>query len=206
MADAREYDPSAPVPRDPIERIEVAWYDPETLTPNPANYRTHPEGGTPATAESLGRFGWVKIPVYNRRTGRLVDGHDRREIVIRRGEPAMPVRVVDLSEEDERDLILVLDRTTGEAGIDRDKLADLLGTFDGDGALGDLVAGLAAEANLVELLRDPAPAVPPADANPLGDEQPIEAVPPDEFPAFDENLPTTHRCPKCDYRWNGKPD
>jgi ParB-like chromosome segregation protein Spo0J len=32
-----------------------------------------------------------------------------------------------------------------------------------------------------------------------------ELAPPAEFPAFDEDLETEHRCPKCGYEWSGKP-
>ena len=28
---------------------------------------------------------------------------------------------------------------------------------------------------------------------------------PDEFPEIDEDLPTEFQCPKCSYRWSGKP-
>lgn len=27
---------------------------------------------------------------------------------------------------------------------------------------------------------------------------------PDQFPEFDEDIPTQHRCPKCNYEWSGK--
>jgi len=25
-----------------------------------------------------------------------------------------------------------------------------------------------------------------------------------EFPAYDENIPTEHSCPKCGFKWSGK--
>lgn len=33
----------------------------------------------------------------------------------------------------------------------------------------------------------------------------LQAEPPLEFPAYDENLETDYRCPKCAYVWSGKP-
>lgn len=30
-------------------------------------------------------------------------------------------------------------------------------------------------------------------------------TPPDQFPEFDEGIETTHECPKCSYKWSGKP-
>ncbi len=32
-----------------------------------------------------------------------------------------------------------------------------------------------------------------------------EPEPPADFRAVDENLPTEFQCPKCAYRWSGKP-
>ena len=32
-----------------------------------------------------------------------------------------------------------------------------------------------------------------------------EPEPPDDFPAVDENVPTEFQCPKCSFRWSGKP-
>jgi rubredoxin len=32
-----------------------------------------------------------------------------------------------------------------------------------------------------------------------------EAAPPEEFPTYDEDLPTDFCCPKCGYTWSGKP-
>ena len=32
-----------------------------------------------------------------------------------------------------------------------------------------------------------------------------EPTPPADFPTADENLPTEFQCPKCSYRWSGKP-
>jgi hypothetical protein len=29
---------------------------------------------------------------------------------------------------------------------------------------------------------------------------------PEEFKAFDDDLPTEHRCPRCAYEWNGSPE
>jgi ParB-like chromosome segregation protein Spo0J len=35
-------------------------------------------------------------------------------------------------------------------------------------------------------------------------EQASESLRPEEFPSFDDNDETSHRCPKCQYEWNGK--
>lgn len=35
-------------------------------------------------------------------------------------------------------------------------------------------------------------------------EAPAAPVPPAEFPSYDEDIETEHRCPKCGYEWSGK--
>jgi hypothetical protein len=35
--------------------------------------------------------------------------------------------------------------------------------------------------------------------------EPPEPEPPEDFTAVDENLPTQFQCPKCSFRWSGKP-
>jgi rubredoxin len=34
---------------------------------------------------------------------------------------------------------------------------------------------------------------------------PPEPMPPEDFTAVDENLPTDFVCPRCKYAWSGKP-
>ena len=29
-------------------------------------------------------------------------------------------------------------------------------------------------------------------------------TPPDDFPVFDDDLPTEYKCPSCEYEWSGK--
>jgi len=89
--------------------LELAWLSPEDLEENPLNWRLHPFQQRLTIASMLDRVGWAGALLYNRRTGRLIDGHLRRELAIERGDEAVPVLIGDWSEEQERRILALLD-------------------------------------------------------------------------------------------------
>lgn len=60
---------------------------------------------------SLGKFGLVEPLVWNRRTGRLVGGHQRLAILLGEGETEADVSVVDLDPGQEKALNIALNRS-----------------------------------------------------------------------------------------------
>src|SRR4051812_10841859 len=54
--------------------------------------------------QSILTFGYVDPLIYNKRTGRLVGGHQRLQILKDLGEDKVQVSIVDLSENGEKDL------------------------------------------------------------------------------------------------------
>jgi DNA modification methylase len=104
----------------------VEFRDPRDLTKNPRNPYQHPPVQQGRVRESLQRFGWVYPVVVNDRSGRIVDGHERVEQAIALGAREVPVYAVDLSPTDEREMLLVLNRTTEERGQKDDVLLELL--------------------------------------------------------------------------------
>lgn len=166
------------------QEFTIEHLAPETLTPNPANFRRHPEIQREALRESLEEHGYLSAPIYNARTQNLIDGHARVELAVANGEATIPVRVIDVSEEQERRILASFDRIGSLALHDDQALATLLQ----DLAASDegLPAGWG-ESDLEELLVGLA-----------------EVTAPEEFPEVDENLETEHRCPKCNYTWSGK--
>ena len=100
--------------------MELVWADPRTLTPHPHNYRTHPRHQRKALATGLLRLGWVTPLVMNRRTGRLLDGHLRREQAIERNLEEVPVIVLDLDEDQEVAALGMIDRIAQMATVDAD--------------------------------------------------------------------------------------
>ncbi|MCP3996048.1 MAG: DNA modification methylase, partial [bacterium] len=85
---------------------------------------------------SMTTFGVVEPVVVNRRTGRIVGGHQRVKAAEAQGIAELPVVHVDLDETEERQLNVALNRISGE--FDLDKLADLLKELEVTGADLDL--------------------------------------------------------------------
>ena len=61
---------------------------------------------------SLKTFGMLEPVVFNKRTGRIVGGHQRVKILQSQGETEVDVSLVDLSDEDEN-LCALLNRAQG---------------------------------------------------------------------------------------------
>lgn len=116
---------------------------PAELRANPKNWRTHPQEQQDAMAGILDEVGWVQRIVVNRTTGNLVDGHLRLELAEKRQEAIVPVVYVELTE-DEEDLVLAaLDPIGGLAGIDGERLSELLANLHPESiGLQNLIAGL----------------------------------------------------------------
>lgn len=183
MARRRSSTPSAePAPDAPPLRLE--WRTPAELAENPRNWRTHPPEQTAALRDVMAEVGWAGALLYNARTGRLIDGHARRELAMQQGAERVPVLVGDWPEEQEALILATLDPIAGMAKAGQEALQALLADVQTDSvAVGALLATLAVDASQ---------ALPPT-----------EPAPPEEFPAYDEHVETEHECPKCGYRWSG---
>ncbi|MFA6605125.1 MAG: ParB N-terminal domain-containing protein [Patescibacteria group bacterium] len=113
-----------------IRRMLVA-----AIKPAPDNPRKISPKAQKALRESLRRWGLVEPLVWNERTGHIVGGHQRLELLCREGVEEVDVVVVDLPPADERALNLTLNNPGAQ------------GTFtDLDGQLEALDASLDLEA------------------------------------------------------------
>lgn len=141
--------------------------DPATLTPHALNWRTHGAQQRAVLEQVLDEIGFVQDVIVNERTGNLVDGHLRLELALERGEPSLPVVYVDLSEEEERRILLTLDPISAMAGVDTANLTALMeGMALGEDAWTKMLADLARSNGI-----DPAP---PLDGATDPDEVPAE--------------------------------
>lgn len=123
--------------------------DPEELLANPFNHRIHGKNQQDVMAGVLDEVGWVQDVVVNQQTGHIVDGHLRVTLALRKGEPAIPVKWVDLTEEEEHLILLTLDWVTGLAQIDRTQVDLLLHDIQtADEHLQEALAQIAADAGL----------------------------------------------------------
>lgn len=91
--------------------------------------------------------------------------------------------IVTCDDDTARRINLVDNRASDLGEYDNDALAELLSYLDDDYTGSGYNAG-----DVNRLLFVPQP-----------------DDPPEEFPAFDEDIPTAYQCPKCQYSWSGKP-
>jgi len=161
--------------------VEHGDADPKELEAHPLNWREHPEFQQAALLDVLERVGWVQDIIVNKRTNKVIDGHLRREIALHRGESAVPVKYVDLSEEEEAVVLATLDPLSALASPNTDTLEALLKGVDADGALGDLLAGVKAASGLDGLFPDG-----------VGPQEKDESI---------EGEVEFIQCPSCSHRW-----
>ena len=108
--------------RIPISQINRAPYNPRVnlKKDDPAKYELLKKG--------ILEFGCVELLIWNERTGNLVGGHQRLDVLEDIGETEAEVSVVDLDLEMEKVLNLQLNKNTGD--WDNVKLKDLLESLD----------------------------------------------------------------------------
>ncbi len=100
-------------------KVNPAPYNPRArLTPEDHEYQT--------IKNSIEEFGLAELPVWNKRTGNLVSGHVRLDILKAKGEKAAKFVVVDLPPEKEKALNITLNNPRVSGRWDDAGLANLL--------------------------------------------------------------------------------
>lgn len=160
----------------PVERVAVA-----SLKPHPQNPMTHGERNVELIKRSLQEFGQAKsIAVWR---GYVVAGCGTLEAARRLGWREVLATRVDYLTEQQALAYLLMDNKSGdEHGYDSDAVAAIVQAIGQEKA--ERWTGLA-PAEVEPLMRGADPGAPA------------------EFPAYDENLATDHKCPKCGYEWSG---
>jgi hypothetical protein len=116
---------------------------PDQLLANPLNWRTHPKKQQDALSGVLNEVGLVQNVIVNRTTGHMIDGHARVLLAMREEQPSVPITYVDLTEAEEAKVLAVLDPIGGLAGMDDERLDELLANVHTDDpALQDLLDSL----------------------------------------------------------------
>ena len=158
---------------------------PTQLLANPSNWRIHPKHQQDALTAVLDKVGWVQRVIVNKRTQHIVDGHLRVSLAISRNEPEVPVVYVDLSEQEELAVLATIDPLSAMAATDSAKLQELLDSVQIDDAALEAVLRRSVGETVGGIL------------------QPV--LSPEEFGAYGEDIDTEYCCPKCGYKWSGKP-
>ena len=118
---------------------------------NPRNWRIHPLNQQNALKGVLEEVGWVQEVIINKRTGHLVDGHLRCQLAAREGAKTIPVKYVDLSEDEEILVLSTLDPIAAMAATDKQKLDELFQDIQSDNEnVQKLISEIAEKEQLLE--------------------------------------------------------
>jgi DNA modification methylase len=111
--------------------MDIEQRDPAELVPADYNPRKIDDHQLDALKRSLDRWGFVEPVVMNKRTGRIVGGHQRVKAALALAVPEVPTVWVDIDEEGEKALNIALNQISGE--WEEDKLAALLDELEAKG-------------------------------------------------------------------------
>ncbi len=153
--------------------LRLVYMSPDELSEHPSNWRRHSTLQKDAIAGALDEVGWAGALLYNTRSCRLIDGHARRDIALRKGIARVPVLLGDWSEADETKILLTLDPLGAMAQTDPACLDALLRDAQtADQALATLLTRLAEEAELIPSGPAVSGAAASPSASPAGDGTP----------------------------------
>ena len=148
------------------------------LVPAEYNSRKMSRKARKALENSMKKFGCVELPVWNKRTGRIVGGHQRIQILLDDGVVETSVIVVDLDEDKEKAANLSLNNKAIMGEFD-DPIVDLLIQMEKDNS--ELFSALRAD-----------------DLKKKFDKEVKSGNP--------ENTCTDTNCPYCQHSWRIGPD
>lgn len=96
------------------------------IKPSPYNPRTMSASAMEGLEKSMETFGYVDPIVWNKKTGNIVGGHQRYEILRKQGKDKIKVIEVELSEKEERALNITLNNQSIQGEWDNDRLQSIL--------------------------------------------------------------------------------
>ena len=112
-----------------LERIEISKLKSAEYNPRKALKPGDPE--FEKLKNSITEFGYVEPIIWNKRTGKVVGGHQRLSVLKHLGETEVDCVVVDLDEQKEKALNIALNKISGD--WDMPLLTDLLKDLNDDG-------------------------------------------------------------------------
>lgn len=165
------------------EELKHLAIDIDSVHPHPRNVR---QGDVGAITESLRSHGQYRTIVYQQSTKRILAGNHTWKAAKSLGWTEIAATPVVCDDDQALRILLADNKANDLATYDNQQLEELLKDLAQTDALleGTLFDG----DSLDELIAD--------------NESDISG----EFPQYDENIDTEHKCPKCGYEWSGKPN
>jgi hypothetical protein len=113
--------------------LRLEWIEAGSLTENPLNWRRHSQEQLESLRELVQdeEIGWAGACLFNERTGRLIDGHARKQVVD--STTLVPVLVGDWSEDAEAKILATLDPVGAMATGDSAAYRALIDSVEADG-------------------------------------------------------------------------
>jgi len=106
--------------------VSTGTANPNELKANALNWRKHPDAQRKALSDVLGKVGWIQDVIINKTTGNLIDGHLRVETAIKNKEQEIPVKYVELTEDEEKVALATFDPISAMAEQDDELLKKLM--------------------------------------------------------------------------------
>lgn len=135
-------------------RSKIVGHDrvaPDQLVANPLNYRKHPQAQRDALKAAIEEVGFIRSVTVNKRTGNLIDGHERVWQALTSEQPLIDVEYVDLSEEEEKLALATMDPISEMATTDGEILDQLLRDVNtGSEHLQQLLSDMASDAGILD--------------------------------------------------------
>jgi hypothetical protein len=106
----------------------IIGYDtvpPDQLLANPFNHRIHTRLQQNHLESVLDEIGWIDDVIVNKTTGHIIDGHLRVTLALRK-DSQVPVKIVELTEAEEKLALASFDYITGEAAVDKQMMGVIL--------------------------------------------------------------------------------
>lgn len=164
--------------------VAATWGDIESLHPWAKNPRKNEGKPVAEVAKSIQRFGFAAPIVARTSDRRIIAGHTRWKAAKKLGMTLVPVRFVDLDEDQAAALTLADNRLSEITPWDDDALADVLREIE---AAGMDMDGLGWSTEEIDALINGVTTGP----SPEG----AKELDPDDFNEF------AHNCPKCGFGW-----
>ena len=122
----------------------------------------------------LDEVGWVDDVIVNKTTGHIIDGHLRVQLALRRDEPVVPVKYVELTQDEENLILATFDPISIMAGHDGEKYSELIDGISKNENVEKILEAIQNNDNDINFTKEK---------------------------EVDENIDTENECPKCGYTW-----